>query len=137
MLSAADLEANVFEFRQRSFQFDRLAELADGPWAVFTRTETESERQLRPRLIRLAVVVPLAWIVFDEGADLLRLASEGPAGPRAEVPVVEVAAEPSQFEEGGRRWARRPLDARGHVYAPADRVEELLRPPTRAELGLG
>ena len=74
MLTAADLEVNVLDFRHRSFQFERLVELAGGPYAVFYRTETESERQLRPKLVRLTVVVPLAWVVLDEATDALRVA---------------------------------------------------------------
>ena len=136
MLTVADLAMNVFDFRHRSFQFDRLVELAGGPHAVFCRTETESERQLRPRLVRLTVVVPLGWVVFDEAADALHLAPKGPARRSDEELAVEVAAEPPEFEEGGVRWKRALAGSAGYVYAPAEFARQLLSPEGLAELGL-
>jgi hypothetical protein len=127
---------NVLDFRRRSFQFDRLVELAGGPHAVFTRTETESERQLRPRLVRLTVVVPLALVVYDEAADALRLGRKGAGRPATEDHAVEVAAEPPEFEEGGVRWKRAPNGPAGYVYAPAELAGQLLSREGLAELGL-
>lgn len=136
MLTVADLEVSVLEFRQRSFQFDRLAELDGGPYAVFSRTETENERQLRPRLVRLTVVAPLSWVALDPEADVLRV---GEPRSRAALPgatPVEVAAEPSEFEEDGRPWQRAPAGGTGFVYVPAERAKSLLTPDARATLGL-
>jgi hypothetical protein len=139
VLSPADLEVNVLEFRQRSFQFARLVEIAGGPQALFERTETESERQLRPRLLRLTLVVPLGWVVLDEVSDLLRVAAHGrPPAPPAIAPVVEVAAEPEEFEEGGTRWRRVPGGTPGtFLYAPLELAGALFSAEGRAALGVG
>ena len=137
MLTVAELETNVLEFRHRSFQFDRLVEIEGAPCALFSRTETESERQLRPKLVRLAVVVPLAGLVYDEGADALRVAPGGSAHPVADAPAVEVAAEPPEFEEDGVRWRRAPAGASGYVYVPAELAPRLLAPGGLAALGVG
>ncbi len=138
MLTAADLEVNLLEFHQRSFQFARVAEARGETYALFARTETENERQLRPRLVRLVLAVPLAWVVLDEATDLLRLAAPGgKAPPPDSSPPTEVAAEPTEFDEVGRRWGRRPLGDGGYLYAPSDTIDELLQAPTRAGLGLG
>ncbi len=132
MLTDADLEVNVLEFRHRTFQFERLADLADGPYAVFTRTETETERQLRPRLLHLTVVVPLAWVVLDSEADVLRV---GRTAATVGNPT-EIAAEPSEFEEDGRSWRRAAAGPAGYVYAPAERADALLAAAGRSALGL-
>jgi len=132
VLTAADLEVNVLEFRQRSFQFARVAEVGGESYAVFTRTETESERQLRPRLIHLTVVSPLAWVALDAAADLLRC---GPAaGPDAA--AVEVSAEPPEFEADGHRWRRTAAGDGRFLYVPAERETALRSPEAKAALGL-
>ena len=136
MLTAADLEVNLLEFRRRSFQFDRLVELPSGTQAIFHRTETESERQLRPRLVRLAVVVPLAWVVHDEPSDTLRVAPAGRVPRSGESAAVEVAAEPSEFEEDGVRWKRAPTGPTGYVYVPEELADRLLSKEGLRELGL-
>lgn len=120
---------NVFEFRQRAFQFDRLVTVASEPYAVFVRTETESESQFRPTLVHLTVVVPLGWVVYDEGADALRIARDGThPSPVLTEPVVEVGAEPAEFSEQGVRWKRSPLAAGRLVYVPEEREAPLLAP---------
>ena len=136
MLTAADLEMNVLDFRHRTFQYDRTVELATGTYAVFHRTETESERQLRPKLLRLTVAVPLAWVVYDEPAEALRIRHGGTPRPSAGGSAVEVAAEPSEFEEDGIRWKRAPAGSTGYVYVPAELTGRLLSPEGRAALGL-
>jgi hypothetical protein len=137
VLTAADLELNVLEFRHRSFQFDRLVEVDASPIAVFSRTETESERQLRPKLVRLAVVVPQDWLVLDDAADLLRVSRDGRLPKLEPGEAVEVAAEPAEFEEQGLAWRRRGGSASGYVYAPAELAARLLEPAALATLGLG
>jgi hypothetical protein len=138
VLTEADLETNVLEFRQRSFQFARLVERESGAVAVFGRTETESERQLRPKLVRLTLVVPVGWVVHDEAADLLRVARDGVvAPPPPPGTVVEIGAEPPEFEEQGLRWKRIRLPAGGYAYAPAEMAAELLSPPGLGALGIG
>jgi hypothetical protein len=137
VLTEADLEINVLEFRQRSFQFARLVERAGGPYAVFGRTETESERQLRPKLVRLTLVAPLAWVVLDERSDLLRVARDGVAAPPPQIaPVVEVAAEPTEFEEQALRWKRVRGPTGEYVYAPAELAGELLSAEGLRALGI-
>jgi hypothetical protein len=42
VLPASDLEINVLEFRQRSFQFDRLATVEGEEYAVFSRSPGSS-----------------------------------------------------------------------------------------------
>ncbi|MCI4373896.1 MAG: hypothetical protein L3K02_09710 [Thermoplasmata archaeon] len=137
MLTASDLEINVLEFRQRSFQFDRLATLDDEEYAVFSRTETESESQFRPRLVHLHLVVPLAWVVLDEANDSLRIAKDGvTAPPHLIETVVEVGAEPPQFKEQGIEWSRTSGPAGAHFYGPSDRSERLFSPEGHAALGV-
>jgi len=136
VLTAAELEVSVLEFRCRSFQFERLVEIGGGPHAVFSRTETESERQLRPRLVRLWVVVPLAWLVVDEATDALRIAGDGKVRPSTDASAVEVAAEPPEFEEDGVRWKRSPAGAAGYAYAPLDESAILLGREGLEALGL-
>lgn len=135
MLETPDLEMNVFEFRQRAFQFDRIASVGGNPYAVFVRTETESESQFRPTLVHLTVVVPLGWVVYDEGADALRIARDGqhPA-PVLTEPVVEVGAEPAEFSEQGVRWKRGHVASGGLVYVPEEDERALLAPDALAAL---
>ncbi|HXQ48375.1 MAG TPA: hypothetical protein VN842_01155 [Thermoplasmata archaeon] len=137
MLTASDLEINVLEFRQRSFQFDRLATLDGEEYAVFSRTETESESQFRPRLLHLHLVVPLAWVVLDEANDSLRVAQDGAnAPPHLIETVVEVGAEPPQFREQGIEWSRISGPGGAHFYAPAERAARLFSPEGHAALGV-
>jgi hypothetical protein len=133
VLTASDLEINVLEFRQRSFQFDRLVTVDGEELAVFSRTETESESQFRPRLLHLHLVVPLAWIVLDEPNDSLRIARDGVTVPPHLIEtVVEVGAEPPTFVEQGVEWTRAEGGATDRVYAPSDRAARLLGPEGRA-----
>jgi hypothetical protein len=137
MLTASDLEINVLEFRQRSFQFDRLATFETEEYAVFSRTETESESQFRPRLLHLHLVVPLAWVVLDEANDSLRIARDGvTAPPHLIETVIEVGAEPPTFKEQGIEWARIGGPGGAHFYGPADRSERLFSPEGHAVLGV-
>lgn len=129
VLDQSDLEINVLEFRQRSFQFERMVESGDTEYAVFSRTETESESQFRPRLVHLRVVVPRAWVVYDEPNDVLLLARDGSTVPtRHTEAVTEVRADPSEFPEQGIDWRRAPGPGGVLVYAPAELERELLSP---------
>ena len=137
MLTAADLEINVLEFRQRAFQFERLADFEGTDFAVFSRTETESESQFRPRLVHLKLVVPQAWVVYDEPNDLLSLAKDGASvPPRLTEPVVEVGAERPEFKEQGIDWRRAAGPSGAWVYAPAELADLVLTPEGFASLGL-
>jgi hypothetical protein len=137
VLTPADLEVNVLEFRQRSFQFDHLVELHGTEFAVFSRTETESESQFRPRIVHLRVVVPRSWIVYDETNELLSLAKDGVTVPvRLSAPVVEVRAERPEFTEQGIAWQRAERAGGPLVYAPAEFAEQVLAPEGLSALGV-
>ncbi|MGD0256417.1 MAG: hypothetical protein ABSB90_00845 [Thermoplasmata archaeon] len=137
MLTASDLEINVLEFRQRSFQFDRLATLDGEEYAVFSRTETESESQFRPRLLHLHLVVPLAWVVLDEVNDSLRIARDGTTAPPHLIEtVIEVGAEPPRFTEQGIEWSRTRSPGGAHLYGPTDRAARLFTPEGQTALGV-
>ncbi len=136
MLEIADLETNVLEFRQRSFQFERSAEVGSIDYAVFGRTETETERKLRPRLVHLLLVVPRGWVVLDEASDLLRVACAGTPDPPPTGSVVEIAAEPTEFREGGAEWVRVGRAAETVVYLPKDAAVDLLTEAARERLRL-
>ena len=135
MLDLSDLEINVLEFRQRSFQFERMIELGGSEHAVFSRTETESESQFRPRLVHLRLVVPRAWVVYDEPNDVLAMAKDGTTLPvRLTEPVTEVRAERSEFKEQGIDWRRAETPGGFLVYAPAEFAGDLLSPAGLARI---
>ena len=137
MLTEADLEINVLEFRQRAFQFERLVDYEGTDFAVFSRTETESESQFRPRLVHLKLIVPQAWVVYDEANDLLAVAKDGRTLPvRLTEPVVEVGAERPEFQEMGIAWKRAVGPSRSLVYAPTEVADVVLTPDGFAALGL-
>lgn len=122
MLDGADLETNVFEFVHKSFQFDLFQTVADVEYAVFHRTETESESQFRPKLVRLVVVVPRGSLVHDLAADLVLVAPDGVhPGRRGSGSAVEAAAETSEFTEQGVAWVRLRRKEGEWVYLPKDR----------------
>ncbi|MCI4337361.1 MAG: hypothetical protein L3K18_00285 [Thermoplasmata archaeon] len=119
MLADADLEVNVLEFVQKSFQFDRTDTVAGVEYAVFHRTETESESQFRPKLVKLVIVVPREWLVHDLASDLVLIAPDGiHPGPRGSGGAMEAAAEKSEFRQHGVDWVRQPRSAGGWVYLP-------------------
>ncbi len=136
MLPVADLEINLLEFRQRAFQFERSAVYQGTEYAVFSRTETESESQFRPKLLHLTLVVPRAWVVYDEANDLLALARDGSTvPPRRTEPVVEIRAERPEFTEQDIEWKRASGPGGVLVYAPAESAANLLKPEGFAALG--
>ena len=95
--------------------------------AVFARTETESESQFRPRLVHLRVVVPRAWVVYDEPNDVLLLAQDGATlPPRVSEAVTEVRADRTEFKEQGIDWRRAEGPGGLLVYAPAGMADRLL-----------
>jgi hypothetical protein len=137
MLTAADLEVNVLEFRGRAFQFDRIAANGTTEFAIFSRTETESESQFRPRLVHLRLVVPLGWIHLDPATDDLRISKDGRGLPMVPAePVVEVGAEPPEFREQGVEWRRAAGPGGALVYAPAEFAPRLLTADGYASLGI-
>jgi hypothetical protein len=137
VLTATDLEVNVLDFRQRSFQFERLASVDGTEFAVFSRTETESESKFRPRLVHLKLAVPLAWILLDETTDALRISRDGRGLPMVPADaVVEVGAERPEFREQGVEWRRAAGPSGSLVYAPEEFAGRLLTPEGFGRLGL-
>ncbi len=137
MLTAGDLEVNVLEFRQRSFQFQRIATVSGRDVALFSRTETESESRFRPKLIHLHLLVPVAWVVLDEPNDVLLIAKDGVTVPvRLTEQVVEVGAERPEFDEQGIAWKRVAGPSNAFVYAPTELAGELLTPAAYAAFAL-
>jgi hypothetical protein len=137
MAEESELVSNVLEFARRSFAFDRVVDWDGTPLAVFHRTETESESRFRPRILRLELVLPTAWIVYDPATELLRLGKDGRVLARGDAgTAMETAAEASEFEEGGIAFRRTELPGRGFLYAPTEWAERILRPDGRARLGL-
>jgi hypothetical protein len=135
MLDLSDLEINVLEFRQRSFQYERTVDVGGIEHAVFARTETESESQFRPRLVHLRVVVPRAWVVYDEPNDVLLLARDGTTLPtRVSEAVTEVRADRTEFKEQGIDWRRAEGPGGLLVYAPAELADGLLSPEGLARI---
>ena len=123
MLEEGDLQMNLLEFRQKSFQFDHIVAVDSEEYAVFTRTETETESQLRPKLVHLRVYAPREWIAYDPELDLLRLVREGESlPPRIPKEAQESAAEPTQFKEQGFDWTRVSTGDHAFAYFPTDRA---------------
>jgi hypothetical protein len=137
VLSVSDLEINVLEFRQRSFQFQRVGVVDGREIALFSRTETESESRFRPKLIHLHLLVPQEWVVYDEPNDILLVSRDGTTVPiRLTEQVVEVGAEPPTFDEQGLAWRRTDGPSGSYVYAPEELAEALLSPTAYAAVGL-
>ena len=137
MLSVSDLEINVLEFRQRSFQFQRVVGVNGRDVAHFSRTETESESRFRPKLVHLHLLVPKDWVVYDEPNDVLLVSRDGATIPvRLTESVVEVGAEPPEFEEQGLGWRRVTGPSGAYVYAPEELAADLLTPAAFAAIGL-
>jgi hypothetical protein len=76
--------------------------------------------------------------VYDETGDVLLIARDGAVPPvRLAEPVVEVGAEPAEFQEQGIGWVRVPGPSPGSVvYAPAELQDRLLTPDAFVALGL-
>ncbi|MGA7922854.1 MAG: hypothetical protein WCA77_02625 [Thermoplasmata archaeon] len=132
MADVADLETNLLQFQLKSFGFDRIVEHEGQPLAVFERTETESESQFRPKIVKLRVVIPPEWVIFDLAADTLFLGRDGKTpGPRGSGSAIETAAEKTHFVEQGITWQRAAIPDVGLVYMPAEIAEGLLSEPGR------
>jgi hypothetical protein len=137
MADEAELEVNLLQFLQKSFGFDRVVAVGPTEFAVFLRTETESEAQFRPRLVKLRLVLPKAWIVYDLAADALVIAPDGHTpGPRSSTSALEEAAEKPVFREQGTGW-KKHLVTKGHiVYVPEEFDALLTTPEARTLLGI-
>lgn len=137
MVEDAELESNLLQFVQKSFGFERTVGVAGQEFAVFHRTETESESKFRPKLIQLWVVLPRDWLVLDLAADALMVAPDGkPTSVRSSAPAVEAAGEKSEFREQGVLWARSALSDGSLLYLPQEMGRQLLDPKSLVALGL-
>ena len=137
MVDPVELETNVLEFLRKSFMFARSHELAGREVAIFQRTETETESKFRPKILRLFLVIPTDWVLYDLAGEMLVLGRDGRTpGPRAAGTAVEAGAEGAEFDEQGIRFHRRPVGS-GWLYAPAELDVALEAPGTLGELGIG
>ena len=136
MVELSDLEINVLEFLHKSFGFDRLTQVGETEYAVFTRRETEDESKLRPKLVRLFVVLPRDRILYDLAGDILVIAPDGAVpGPRTAGTAHEAAAESTEFTEQGIPFRTQKVP-NGIAYLPRAAVPELTTPAALAALGL-
>jgi hypothetical protein len=127
MVDDTELELNVLEFCSKSFSFERAASVEGTEFALFHRTETESESRFRPRLVRLRIALPRAWVIYDAEEEVLRIGRDGVhPGPRASGTALEAAAERSRFPEAGLDWRRGPVPGGGFLYAPEEFADRLL-----------
>jgi hypothetical protein len=127
MLEESEIAMNLLSFRNKNFSFERTANVAGEQFAVFHRTETESEAKLRPQLIRLWVVTPVEWLIYLEAEDALVLGQDGKTpGPAIAGQAIEAAAEPGEFDERGIAWVRHARHPEVLVYVPRTHRDRLL-----------
>ena len=131
------LSMNVLQFAGKSFDYDSTVTIAGVEYAIFARTETETEAKLRPELVRMRVVVPRTWVEYEEASDTLRLvAPGGPAGPARRRAAGATLAEPEDFRDQGIDWHRLSLPGRHTLYLPKTEEPRLLASEGRAALGV-
>src|SRR5580693_5394732 len=107
MVDDADLETNVLSFREKSFSYDKTVDVDGIAYAVFYRTEVESESRFRPKVVHLKLVVPRDVILGDLASDTLVIAPDGKsAGPRRTGGAQEVEADETEFREQGIEFIR-------------------------------
>ena len=137
MVDDADLELNVLEFASKSFSFERSVELDGQELALFHRTETESESRFRPKVIRLRLIVPKTWIIYDLAADLLRL-GQGRRDARAARRQLRGRGRGRALalRRGRDRLAAGPGRG-GNITAPEEWADRLLSPDGLRLVGLG
>jgi hypothetical protein len=137
VVEEVELETNVLEFTHKSFAYERSVEVEGTAIALFRRTETESERKFRPKLVHLTVAIPRDWIVADLMADkLVARAGAATPSPAAGGSAVESAAQPSRFAEGGTAWVRHALADGGLLFVPEEWAARLLDPAGLQRIGL-
>ena len=137
MVDDSELENNLLEFLEKTFSFERSVEVEGRSFALFTRTETESESQFRPRLVHLRIAVPKEWLLYDLASDALIIAPDGRTpGPHSSSEAREAAAEAPEFKEQGAEWKKLALERGTIVYVALKDEPLLLGPDGRAALGL-
>jgi hypothetical protein len=135
VLDESDLAMNLLSFRMKNFSFERSVEIDGNRYALFHRTETESESKLRPKLLTMWLVAPWEWLLYDEAEDSVLLGRDGSTpGPHMKGTALEAAAEPVRFEEQGMSWERESPAPGVYLYLPAERLEQLRSPAAREAL---
>jgi hypothetical protein len=135
MVEDADLETHLLDFTLKTFAFARTARFEEKDLVVFERTETESESQFRPKLVKLRVAVPRSWILYDLAGDALVIARDGKtAGARPTGTAQETAGGTTEFEEQGVRWKRLRYADGSYLYAPAELSARLSTPAGRTAI---
>lgn len=135
MVDDETLSVNVLQFAGKSFDYDSTVTIAGMEYAVFGRTETETEAKLRPELVRMRVVVPRAWVQYEEASDTLFLQSGAPAeGGSRRRAAGATRLEPEEFRDQGVDWHRLALGGRHTLYVPKVEEPRLLSPEGRAAL---
>ncbi len=137
MVDDETLSMNVLQFAGKSFDYDTTVVVGDLEYAIFARTETETEAKLRPELVRMRVVVPREWVHYEEASDTLTLgAPGGTAGPARRRAAGATMLEPEEFRDQGIDWHRLSL-ADGHrLYLPKGEEGRLLGHEGRRVLGV-
>jgi hypothetical protein len=131
------LSMNVLQFAGKSFDYDSTVTVGDTEYAIFARTETESEAKLRPELVRMRVVVPRKWVEYEEASDTLLLtAPGGTAGPARRRSAGATLLEPEEFRDQGIDWHRLTPAGNHRLYLPKSEESRLLSPEGRSALGL-
>jgi len=137
MVDDETLSLNVLQFAGKSFDYESTVTVAGIEYAIFARTETETEAKLRPELVRMRVVVPREWVQYEEASDTLMLlvtgAVPGPARRRA---AGTTMLEPEEFRDQGIDWHRIALPNKHSLYLPKGEESRLLTPEGRTALGV-
>jgi hypothetical protein len=137
VLDDETLSMNVLQFAGKSFDYDSTVTIGGTEFAIFARTETETEAKLRPELVRMRVVVPRSWVEYEEASDtLLLVAPGGTAGPARRRAAGATMLEPEEFRDQGIDWHRLTLAGRHSLYVPKSEEGRLLSSEGRAALGV-
>ena len=133
----ADLETHLLQFLLKSFGHERNERVGDLDLVIFHRTETESESQFRPRLVKLRIVLPREWVLYDLAADALLIGRDG-ATPRTRGTgsAVEESAGKTEFREQGIEWKKVTVSRGSIVYVPKELADTKLAPAALTALGL-
>jgi hypothetical protein len=131
------LSLNVLQFAGKSFDYDSTVVVGDIEYAIFARTETETEAKLRPELVRMRVVVPREWVRYEEASDSLMLvAPGGTASPTRRRAAGATMLEPEEFRDQGIDWHRLTLAEKHTLYLPKSEEPRLLSHEGRRALGV-
>jgi hypothetical protein len=137
VLDDQTLSLNVLQFAGKSFDYDSTISVDGTEYAIFGRTETETEAKLRPELVRMRVVVPREWVQYEEASDTLLLVSPGAdTGPSRRRAAGATMLEPEEFRDQGIDWHRLTFAAKHSLYLPKGEETRLLSPQGRTALGV-